>query len=49
VIGVADMAATEALLARAGIAALRRAPEGLAVAAPGSLGGLFVFGPASAS
>jgi hypothetical protein len=49
VIGVADMAAIEALLARAGIAALRRAPEGLAVAAPGSLGGLFVFGPASAS
>jgi hypothetical protein len=46
VIGVADAAATEALLARAGVAALRRAPEGLAVAAPASLGGLIVFGPA---
>jgi len=47
VIGVADAAATEALLAHSGIAVLRRAPEGLAVAAPASLGGLFVFGPAS--
>ena len=46
VIGVADMPAAEALLAGAGIAALRRAPEELAVAAPASLGGLFVFGPA---
>lgn len=42
------MPAAEALLAGAGIAALRRAPEELAVAAPSSLGGLFVFGPASA-
>lgn len=48
VIGVADIAATEALLADAGIAVLRRAPEGVAVAAPASLGGLLVFAPAGA-
>lgn len=47
VVGVADLAATEGLLAAAGIGVLRRAPEGVVVAAPASLGGVLVFAPAS--